>query len=145
MLEEILQFTAHHWVLCSALVLTLALLYWEETKNKVGGLRLSLSDATNLINHQHAILIDLRDATAFDSGHIVNALNFPQTDIMNSLEKLKKYQNKPIILVDNAGQQANAMANKLLNQGFSKTYCLAGGLRTWLSAGLPLAKGGNKK
>lgn len=142
MLEEILRFLIHHWALSLALILTLTLLFWEETRNKAGGLRISLSDATNLINRNHAVLIDLRDSDTFNSGHVLNALNFPQTDIMHQLEKLKKYRDKPIILLDNTGQHALLIANKLLKQGFNKTYCLAGGLKTWLNAGLPLTKSG---
>jgi rhodanese-related sulfurtransferase len=140
MLQQLLQFIGHHWVLSSMLLLTLLLLFWEESKNKSGGSRLSLSDATNLINRQHAVLIDLREAPAFQSGHIVNALNFPQNDIMSRLEKLKKYQDKPLILVDSAGQQAALIGNRLRTQGFNKVYCLAGGLQSWTNAGLPLIK-----
>jgi rhodanese-related sulfurtransferase len=145
MLEEILQFMARHWGLSLALVLTLVLLFLEETKNKAGGFRLSLSDTTNLINRDHAVLVDIRDTDPFRGGHIINALNFPHADILNSLEKLKKYKDKPIIVIDDNGRQAAFIANKLIKQGFSKTYCLVGGLQTWLNAGLPLTKVSNKK
>jgi rhodanese-related sulfurtransferase len=140
MLQQILQFITHHWMLFLALVLTLALIFWEESKNKVGGTRLSLLDVTNLINRQHAVLLDLRDEAAFQSGHIVNAQHFPHSMIMTQLDKLKKYQNKPIILIDKIDQQAVLVGNKLRAQGFNKVYCLAGGLQTWTNAGLPLVK-----
>ncbi len=145
MLIEITHFMVRHYGLSLLLIFTLVLLFLEESKNKTGGFRLSLSDATNLINHDHAILVDVRDIEAFGNGHIVNALNFPQAQIMNNLEKLKKYRSKPIILVDDNGRQATSVVNQLLKQGFSKTYYLVGGLQTWLNAGLPLTKLSLKK
>lgn len=137
---ELLQFLIKHWILSSTLLLVIILLLEEEFRNKAGGFRLSLSDATQLINKDRAILIDLRDSTAFENGHVVNALNFPQTEIMNKLDKLKKYQDKSLILIDDAGQQARAVGNILRKQGFKKVYSLAGGLKTWTQAGLPLTK-----
>lgn len=145
MVEEILHFMMRHWGLSLALLLTLILLFFEESKGRAGGFRLSLSDATSLLNHKHAVLIDLRDAITFSNGHIVNALNFPQADIMSSLDKLKKYQDKPIILVDTNGRQAAGIVHQLLKNGFSKPYCLVGGIQTWLNAGLPLIKKEHKK
>lgn len=139
MAAQLLQFIIKHWMLSSALVLILILLFWEESKNKVGGFKLSLQDATNLINRERAVLIDLRDNAAFENGHIVNSMSFPQADIMNTVDKLKKYQDKPIILIE-TGQHANLIGNKLRKQGFTKVYCLAGGLQTWTTAGLPLIK-----
>lgn len=144
MVEQLIQFITRHWVLFSALLFILLLLFREESKNKAGGFKLSLQDTTSLINHKHAILIDLRDNAAFESGHIVNAMNFPQADILSKLERLKKYQNKPIILLDSAGQHANLIGGQLRKQGFMQVYCLAGGLQTWTVAGLPLIKSPKK-
>lgn len=140
MLADIFPFILHHWILFLALLITVLLLVWEESKNKVGGLRLSLSDVTHLINHDHAVLIDLRDTAAFNQGHMINALHFPHTEIMQRLDKLKKYQNKPLILIHSTDKHAVLVAHQLQKQGFQKTYCLAGGLPTWLNAGLPLTK-----
>lgn len=140
MAAELLQFIIKHWILSSALLLTLILLFLEESKNKAGGFKLSLQDVTTLINHEQAVLIDLRDNAAFEKGHIVNALNFPQAEIMSKLDKLKKYQNRPVILIDNTGQHANSVVNQLRKQGFAKACALVGGLKTWTDSNLPLTK-----
>ncbi len=140
MSDQIIHFIINHWMLVVALVIVLILLGIEESKGRASGNRLSPQDATALLNREHAVLVDIRDATAFAAGHPVNALNLPHTDIMNNLVKLKKYQNRPIILIDQHGQQANATAFKLQKQGFAKVYSLAGGVPAWTGAGFTLTQ-----
>ena len=141
MTEQFFQFIVNHWALSAALVLIIVLLLLEEAKNRVSGNKISLQDATTLINRQRGVWIDVRDADAFRQGHIVNALNFPPvvgTGI--SLDKLKKYQEKPLILIGQSDSQVSRTADYLRKQGFQQAYCLAGGLSTWVGAGLPLQK-----
>lgn len=140
MLEQLVHFIANHWLLSSALVIVLILLLLEEKKSKAGGNRLSPQDATTLINRERAVVIDLRDTAAYEGGHVVNALNFPESNILNNLAKLKKYLEKPVILMDAAGNHAGTTGYKLEKQGFKKIYCLAGGIHAWTKAGLPLTK-----
>lgn len=140
MLEQLTHFVINHWMLVTALIIILVLLLIEESKNRAGGNRLSPQDATRLINHEKAIVVDIRDTQEFAQGHPANALNLPYTDIMNNLVKLKKYKDKPIILIDQQGQRAQLTAHKLQKQGFSRVYSFAGGIPTWTGAGFPLTK-----
>lgn len=144
MLEQLLHFAINHWMLFSALIIVSILLLLEESKGKTGGNRLTAQDATTLINHERATVVDLRDSAAFLEGHVINALNLPLADILTNLAKLKKYQNKPLILMDAAGRQADGVRQKLGKHGFTKVYCLIGGIPTWLKAGLPLVKNNPK-
>ncbi len=138
-MEQLTQFIIHHWLLCAALVLILILLFLMELQGKAGGNRLSPTEATQLVNRQNATIIDIRDPDIFASGYIGNAINIPQAELTDG-QKLKKYRNKPIILVDNNGQNSAVVAHKLKKEGLTDVYILAGGLTAWKSAGIPLSK-----
>jgi rhodanese-related sulfurtransferase len=141
MIQQFTQFILNHWLLWSALLIVLILLLLEELRGKQGGHRLSPQQAVDLINNHRAGVVDIRDLDAFKSGHIVNAIHIPQTDLVNNLEKLKKYREKPLILTCNNGQNSQLMAVKLRNkQGFTTVYSIAGGLQAWKQADLPLTK-----
>ena len=142
MLEQLFQFLLTHWMLSAALLLVIILLILDESKNSLGRGKISLQDATILVNHQQGIWIDLRDIDAFNQGHIIHAFHFSEAKIMDQLAKLKKYQNIPMILVDQSGTQGSqTIANKLREQGFKQVHILGGGMRTWIDSGLPLKQG----
>jgi len=42
-------------------------------KNAGGAANLSPTEAVNLINRNHALVLDVREATEFSTGHIVDA------------------------------------------------------------------------
>lgn len=140
MYERLPHFIYNHWLLVAALVIIILALLIERLKNSSGGNSLSPSAAIQLINRERATVIDLRERDSYNSGHIVNAISQPQPDILNNLEKLKKYQDKPIILVCKQGQFAPGIAAKLRKTGFKQVYILTGGIVNWKETGLPLTK-----
>lgn len=140
MTQQLIHFIANHWLLSCALIVVLILLFIEELRGRHSASHVTEADAIKLINQQRAGVVDIRDKEAFDSGHIVNALHIPQADLMNNLDKIKKYREKPLLLVCNSGHNSQTMAAKLRKQGFTTVYSLAGGLQAWKAAGLPLVK-----
>jgi rhodanese-related sulfurtransferase len=137
-MPQLFEFIVRHWMLCAALVLLVILLLVEELKNKRGGNRLSPQTMTHLINRERAVVIDLRAKDAFNQGHIVNAINIPQAELLNNPDKIKKYQDKPVILICDLGQGSTTVAPQLRKKGYNKVFILAGGLQAWKNAGLPL-------
>ena len=89
-----------------------------------------------MINHQHAILIDIRGTEAFTAGHIPQARSLPAAEIEKKAASLPK--NKPLIIVCDFGRAAGAVAARLRTQGFSSVSILDGGMRAWSVAGLPV-------
>lgn len=135
---QLLEFITNHWPLCLALVGVLGLMVINENIiQKQGPKNLTPSAAVNAINHDAATVIDMRDANSFRDGHIVDAKNIPNAP----LEKLKKYQKKPLILVCARGLQSSPLAVKLRKQDFENIMVLTGGIAAWKAANLPLAKG----
>ena len=138
MANQLQEFVLHHWELWLALFAVLSLLLINEyLTKKQGPQALSTAEAIDAINHQDAIVVDMREAEAFQIGHVVGSKSLPG----EPLKKLEKYKAKPLILVCVRGLQSSALAVKLRKQGFTNVMILAGGITAWKTANLPLAKG----
>ncbi len=134
------QFILNHWALCLAFVSILLLIFISEllTQRKQAK-SLSPTAAIELINHEQAVVIDLRDPETFRAGHIIGAICVPSDDF--NQKRMEKYKSKPLILVCARGLQSATMATKLREQGFTSPMTLAGGITAWQAASLPLVKG----
>ncbi|WED42307.1 rhodanese-like domain-containing protein [Legionella cardiaca] len=134
------QFIINHWALWLALLIVLLLIFINEIQSqKKQAKELSPQAAVNLINHEEAIVIDLRDAEAFRKGHIIDAIRANAEDF--EAQRMDKYKTKPIILVCARGLQSAQLAAKLRENGFLQPLVLAGGITAWQTADLPIVKG----
>ena len=140
-MERLPEFIANHSSLVLAFVVILGLLIWTLWQGASRGLKkLSPMDATQLINREDAVVLDVRSDGEFNQGHIVNAVNIPQKSLDDQLSKLEKYRDRPIITACRNGQTALGVGNRLRKNGFEHVYNLAGGLMAWEGANLPLVK-----
>lgn len=136
---QLTQFITNHWQLCAALIVVLLFILVNEIiSQKKRAAELSPAAAIDMINHDDALVIDIRDTEAFRTGHIINAIRASSEDFQQ--QRLDKYKDKPLILVCQRGLQAQALAQKLRGLGFSKPMVLAGGIAAWQSASLPVVK-----
>lgn len=139
-MEQLSQFIINHWALCAAFIAISALIYVNEwISQKFSIPTLSPQATVEKINHEAAVVIDLRDQDAFSAGHIINAVRAAANDF--SQPRMNKYKDKTIILACARGVQAQSLAPKLKSSGFTNIMILAGGITAWQTAGLPLVKG----
>jgi rhodanese-related sulfurtransferase len=138
--QDVLQFAAHHWLLCGLFVVLLILLMIEEARSKGLMGQLTPQDLVQMINRESVAIVDIRNREAFQSGHIVGAINIPKADLEKDFGKLNKYKNRSIIIVCEGGQKAGEIAMKLKKQNFENVRALSGGLNGWRSANMPLIK-----
>jgi rhodanese-related sulfurtransferase len=140
-MERLPEFFSNHSSLVLAFVVILGMLIWTLWQGAGRGLKkLSPMDATQLINREDAVVLDVRSDGEFNQGHIVNAVNIPQKSLDEQLSKLEKYRDRPIITTCRNGQTAVGVGNRLRKNGFEQVYNLAGGLLAWEGANLPLVK-----
>ncbi|MCP0913093.1 MULTISPECIES: rhodanese-like domain-containing protein [Legionella] len=133
------QFITNHWGLWLALVVILLLIFINEAiSRKKRGQELSPSAAVDMINHENAIVIDLRDKETFRAGHIINAIQASGEDFTE--QRMDKYKNKALILVCARGLQSQTLVAKLRELGFAQPMVLSGGMAAWTNAGLPVVK-----
>ncbi len=106
--------------------------------SKRGGQFLTPTQATQKINHQHAILIDIRSADSYKTGHIAQSRHIEVSELSSKTEKIAK--DKPIILVCESGRNASKQVAAVRKLGFSDVSVLDGGILAWTQASLPLKK-----
>ena len=139
--DRLQEFFSNNPALCMAFIAILGAIAWTFFQGSSRGVRkLSPSDATRLINHEDAVIIDLRSDGEFRQGHIVNALNIPESQLSDRLGKLNKYRARPIITACRTGQISVKASGKLVADGFEKVYTLNGGILAWEGASLPLTR-----
>ncbi|GBG02389.1 rhodanese-like domain-containing protein [Azospira sp. I13] len=105
-----------------------------------GGKSVSVTDATLLINRQDAVVIDVRDAAEFATGHLPDAHHLPLAKLSERLAELEGFKDRPIVACCASGVRSAKARDLLLKAGFTKTVSLADGVGAWERAGLPLER-----
>lgn len=125
------------WLVLLALVSGGALL-WPNLQRR--GNRVSLLQATQLINQSKTVIVDVREAAEFKAGHVRDARNIPLKELPNRMNELDKFKSRSVIVVCQTGV-ASAKAVALLRKaGFEQAVSLDGGIAAWQAQGLPLVK-----
>lgn len=118
-----------------------AMLFWSFFGNRIRGIKdIDHIAATQLINHQNALVLDVREQGEYDSGHILNSRLIPLGKLRERLGELEKYRDRPIVVVCRSGMRSASACALLGKQGFAQTYNLSGGVMAWQKASLPLEK-----
>ena len=97
-------------------------------------------EAVQLINRRDAVVIDVRDAASYKSGHITNARHVPEGDLDARMKELEKVKSKPIIVSCARGNTSAKVADRLRKGGFGEVLSLRGGINAWQQANMPLEK-----
>lgn len=111
-------------------------------KKGAGGVpNLGTTEAINLINRNHALVLDVRDDAEFAGGHIVDAKHIPLAKLEERLKELAKYKDKPLLVNCQRGVRSAKACDILRKAEFTQVNNLQGGLDAWLAAKLPVVKG----
>ena len=102
--SHFLIFISEQWVLVFALLLSLNLLLFTESRK--AGPALSPQQAINLTNREGGVFLDVRDAKEYKRAHISEAVNIPSANLQGRLGELENYRDKPVIVVLFAWGQA---------------------------------------
>jgi len=116
-----------------------AMLVWPLVRRGAGGPSVNTLEATQMINRQDALVLDVREQAEFAQSHILNARGLPLSQIEARIGDIEKFKDKPVIVYC-AGNRSNAAAAALRKHGFSKVFNLSGGFPAWQQAGLPVQK-----
>lgn len=141
-MEQFIEFFGNHPVLSVAWVGLAGTLIYTLFSAKMGGYKVyDRHQATMLINREDAVILDVRAQDAFRKGHIAGARNISATKIEEKqISELEKYQQHPIIVVDDSGMTSAKICTQLHKQSFENVGYLKGGMGDWTQAGLPVAK-----
>ncbi|HEX5093332.1 MAG TPA: rhodanese-like domain-containing protein [Burkholderiales bacterium] len=135
-----LDFLQKNILLVAAAVGSGAMLLWPLVRGAAGGASVSLLEATQLINRQDALVLDVREAAQYAEGHILGARSLPIADLARRAGELEKFKNRPLIVACDSGNTSQRAVRELRARGFANAVSLSGGFRAWLQGGLPMEK-----
>ncbi|MBX9816697.1 MAG: rhodanese-like domain-containing protein [Burkholderiaceae bacterium] len=134
-----MKFIIDNWMLISIALASGALLLWPVLQGATA-VGIAPNAAVQLINREKAVVVDVCQPEEFAQGHIVGSKNIPLADLEAKLPGLVKNKALPVVLVCQSGARsarAVATAKKL---GYEQAQSLAGGLKAWKAATLPVEK-----
>lgn len=136
-----IEFAANHWILFVALAFIIVLLIATEVIRRLQGVNeITPLAATQMFNHNNALLLDIRENNEFKDGRIGGATHIPLGALEGRLKELEKFKNRPIIAYCRTGQRSARACAVLRKHGFENVYNLGGGLVAWQNASLPVNK-----
>ncbi|AAP95587.1 rhodanese-like domain-containing protein [[Haemophilus] ducreyi] len=137
--QQLQQFVSAHSILVAiwiGLFVTVIFNFYKAATSKFK--IIDHPQATQLVNNEEGVFLDLRTEDQFHTGHIVGSIHILPSEIKAlNTHHIDKYKDRPVILVDGNGFSAGADADLLVKQGFNKVYVLKAGILGWKSANLP--------
>lgn len=134
-----MDFVLANWMLILVALVSGSMLLWPLV-NGGGGAGLSPAEAVQLINREKAVVIDVCEPAEYQAGHVAGAKSIPLAELEARLPGAVKNKATPLVLVCASGMRSGravALARKL---GYDKAQSLAGGMKSWREANLPVEK-----
>ncbi|MGZ5181649.1 MAG: rhodanese-like domain-containing protein [Ramlibacter sp.] len=134
-----MDFITNNLLLIAVAVASGGMLLWPVVRGAAAG-GVSAPQAVLLINREKAVVVDVSEPGEYAAAHVAGARNVPLGQLEQRLPEVVKNKALPLILVCATGGRANralAVAKKL---GYERAQVLAGGLKSWKDANLPLEK-----
>jgi rhodanese-related sulfurtransferase len=127
------------WLIALAVGSGLMLIWPILTKG--GGTRVTVPQATLMLNQRKAVMVDIRDDDFVNnSGVVPNAKRVAIKDLKDKADTLAKTKETPLIVLCQTGARAGAAATVLKAAGYTDVFVLDGGLNAWKEAGMPVKK-----
>lgn len=128
------------WLVLLAAVSGAMLLWPMLRRGALGVPDVSPAEAVALINREHAMVLDVREAAEFSGGHITDARHIPLGELESRLDELTRFRDKPIVVQCQGGVRSASACAVLKKKGFSHIYNLKGGIAAWLESKLPVVR-----
>ena len=135
-MQDILAFTNQNPLLVTGLIASaLAVIFYElRIKSRSIG-SVSTGAAVRLIN-QGGKVVDIRPADKFAAGHIIDARNVPEAELLQNPDQLNKHKQGTLLVCD-TGAQSALCAAKLRKEGADNVFSISGGVQGWEQENLP--------
>jgi len=132
------SFLADNWIWILAAASSGGILLWQQLQQAGnGGITPAL--AVQLMNKEKAVVVDVCSAEEFAAGHVAGAKHIPLADL-GTAKGLPGNKKLPIVVVCASGQRSAKAAVELKKMGHENVQSLAGGLKAWREANLPIEK-----
>lgn len=136
-----MHFIQNNLFLVGLALISGVMLLWPLVSRFFGGARqVDTLEAVRKINHDDALVIDVREPAEVAQGKIARAKLIPMGELQKRIGELEKHKTKPIIMVCRSGSRSAGACGILSKQGFTDVYNLAGGMIAWQQSNLPVEK-----
>ena len=136
-----MQFIKDNVFMIGLALASAGMLLWPLVSRKfTGGKQVDTLEAVQKINHDDALVIDVREPAEVAQGKIAKARHIPLGELNGRLSELEKFKAKPIIVTCRSGNRSARACGILAKQGFTDVYNLTGGMTAWQQANLPVEK-----
>lgn len=138
-MSQILEFSGNHPLLVGGFIALLLMLIINEVRERASGIRsIAPAEAIGLINHEKALLLDVREDKEYQGGHLVDSVHIPLSKLTARISELKGSKNRPIVAYCRSGSRSMSACSTLKKNGFETVHNLAGGIMAWQNAKLPV-------
>ena len=96
------------------------------------------SQARDLIESADPLLVDVREQSEWDEGHIPGAVHLPRGHLESRIEREAPDPTRPIVVYCSAGNRSAFAAKTLGEFGYEDVTSLAGGFTDWKRNGFPI-------
>ena len=100
--------------------------------------RIDVKEAQEMLSHNDAVVIDVREPHEYSAGHVPNARLIPVATVYARRDELAR--DKDVIFVCAVGQRSALACEMAAASGLTRLYNLEGGTDAWIKAGLPVEK-----
>lgn len=134
-------FVAQNYSLFALLGVIIVMIAVTEFRRATAGFReITPTEATRLLSHEQAVILDVREPKEHSQGHIVDDLFVPLAELEGRMAELDRYKEQPLIVYCRSGHRSRSACAKLAKRGFTRLYNLAGGILAWENAHLPVSR-----
>ncbi len=134
-----MQFIQNNLGLVALVFVSGMMLFWPMINRRISGIKeVGTLEATQLINHHDALVLDVREDQEWAGGHIPHARHIPLRQLSGRMHELEKFKDKPIIAICRSGARSGHGCSVLRKNGFEQVYNLSGGMLAWQQANMPV-------
>lgn len=134
-----MAFIEKNWWLVLAMLVSGGMLLWPLLQRRLSPVKeLGTLGVTQLMNHENAVLLDVRETAEFTGSKLPRAVHIPLSQLAERGAELAKLNKRPVVVYCTRGLKSRTATGALEKLGFANIYALEGGLKAWKDAGLPL-------
>ena len=136
-----MQFITSNFLPISLAITSGLMFFLSVFGNRLRGIKeVDVNAALQLINHKSALVLDVREQSEYQTGHLLNSRLIPLNKLKDRIGELEKYKDKPVVVVCRTGNRSGTACVNLAKQGFTQAYNLTGGVLAWQKAKMPTHK-----
>src|SRR5262245_55127825 len=100
-----MDFVKNNLLMFAVAIASGAMLLWPLVRRSTGGPWVSAAQATQLINREDALMVDVRDPGEYSTGHALGAKNLPLAQLESGAGDAAKKKDATLILYCDTGDR----------------------------------------